>query len=168
MPPTPAPAPGLLQPSLGPCCCHRVVLFGLSSSPLVLWEVSFFGISCFLFLHLFDVGREKKKKKRLCKQHKPSQKLLSGCGLSAPGQLSLLPWLLEESSSHQKCCFGLCDQTQTHVHLLRLHHPCQGSQVTQCWPCSLEGRPGKWQRRDAVPQDAGRPCLVGVMPNPSF
>lgn len=64
MPPTPAPVPGLLQPSLGPCCCHRVVLFGLSSSPLVLWEVSFFGISCFLFLHLFDVGREKKKKKK--------------------------------------------------------------------------------------------------------
>lgn len=151
MPPTPAPVLGLLQPSLGPCCYHGVALFGLSRSPLVLWEVSFFGISCFLFLHLFDVGRErekeeKKKKKRLCKQHKPSQKLLSGCGLCAPGQLSLLPCLLEESSSHQKCCFGLCDQTQTHIYLLRLHHPQQGSQVTQCCPCCLEGRPREWQR----------------------
>lgn len=79
MPPTPAPVLGLLQPSLGPCCYHGVALFGLSRSPLVLWEVSFFGISCFLFLHLFDVGREREKGKKKKKGFANSTSQVRNC-----------------------------------------------------------------------------------------
>lgn len=145
--------------TMGWLCLGFLDLLWFCGRFLFLASPVFFFCTCLMWA---ERERRGKKKKRLCKQHKPSQKLLSGCGLSAPGQLSLLPCLLEESSSHQKCCFGLCDQTQTHVHLLRLHHPQQGSQVTQCCPCCQESG------RDAVPRDPGRPCLVGVMPNPSF